>query len=114
MKPPAVRIIMSAYNAAKYIVAAVDSIMAQTLSDWKLVIVDDGSTGSTVDIVRAMNDARISLIQQDNSGVEAARQKGFEGCQAEFVARMDADDLMAADRLATQVATSGRTLRSGQ
>ncbi len=95
---------MPACNAEKYIGAAVESVVAQTFADWELVIVDDGSVDSTAEIVRAVHDDRIVLIQQHNAGVEAARQSGFGGCEAEFVARMDADDLMCGDRLETQVA----------
>ncbi len=103
MATPVVRIIMPAYNAARYIEPAVRSIQAQSLPDWELVVVDDGSTDNTVEIVQRVKDPRIRVIRQANAGPEAARQRGLVGCEAEFVARMDADDLMTPNRLQTQV-----------
>jgi len=103
MSRPVVRIIMPAYNAERFIERAVESILAQSFSEWELVIVDDGSSDRTAEVISQLCDERISLIRQNNAGPEAARQRGFAGCQAEFVARMDADDVMDGGRLRLQV-----------
>lgn len=101
---PTVRVIMPAYNARRFIRAAIQSVQRQSLKDWEMVVVDDGSTDDTAEIVAGLGDGRISLIRQENCGPEAARHKGLEGCRTEFVAAMDADDEMADDRLERQAA----------
>jgi len=98
-----VRIIMPAYNAGCFIEAAIKSVLAQTFEDWELFVVDDGSIDDTGAIVRAFTNDRIVYIRQKNAGPEVARQRGFRGCDAEFVARMDADDVMVPTRLEEQV-----------
>jgi len=98
-----VRIIMPAYNAQRFIHSSIKSIQRQTMEDWELIVVDDGSTDGTAQIVQKIIDRRIRLIRQDNAGPESARQRGFDGCSTEYVARMDADDEMAPDRLGSQV-----------
>jgi glycosyltransferase EpsJ len=92
---PIVRVIMPAYNARRFIIPAIESIQRQTLGDWELVVVDGGSTDDTAEIVSAVGDRRISLIHQDNSGPETARQRGLEGCRAAFIAAMDGRSVVA-------------------
>ena len=89
---PKVSIVIPLYNKEKYIARAINSILAQTLSDCEIVVVDDGSTDKSADIVRSFDDSRIHLIQQANAGVSVARNKGIKESKAELVAFLDADD----------------------
>lgn len=102
---PIVSVVMPVYNSRRYIEAAVHSILAQTLSDFELIIVDDGSSDGTADILRrlARRDCRIRLIQQRNTGVCGASNRGIAEARGEFFARMDHDDIALPDRLERQV-----------
>jgi len=70
-------VVIPAYDAAHWIADAVASVRSQTHRDWRLVVVDDGSTDGTGAVVAAFDDPRIRLIRQDNAGVSAARNRGF-------------------------------------
>ena len=100
-----VSIITPCYNAANHIAATIQSIQQQTLSDWELLIVDDGSTDNSADIVRhaAAQDSRIKLIQKVNGGTASARKLGLEHAQGEYIQFLDADDQIEADKLLRQV-----------
>ena len=87
-----VSIIVPAYNAEKYIKRCVQSILNQTLNDIELIVVDDGSIDSTYDLCESIDDARLKIIRQDNSGVAAARNKGMEVATGEFIGFVDSDD----------------------
>ena len=95
---------MSVYNGAKYLREAIDSVLAQTFSSFELIIVDDGSTDGTMEILNTYSDPRIRLIRNErNLGLAAARNRAFAAARGEFVAIHDADDASAPDRLAVQV-----------
>lgn len=94
---------MPVYNSEKYIAMAIDSVINQTFSDIELLIVNDGSTDSTADIIRSFNDKRIVVISQQNSGVARALNKGLMHARGEYIARFDADDICFPNRLAEQV-----------
>jgi hypothetical protein len=83
---------MPAYNAGRYIAKAIDSVLAQTLQDWELIIVDDGSTDDTFSIVAAYSDPRIRCLHQQNQGPAAARNRGVQHSDGQFLAFLDADD----------------------
>jgi glycosyltransferase involved in cell wall biosynthesis len=99
-----VSIVMPARNAAKTLDAAVRSIRCQTLTDWELVAVDDGSDDATHDLLAAFagKDKRIRIISQSASGICAALQQGCAATRGTCIARMDADDLMHPERLRRQ------------
>lgn len=108
-----VGVVIPAYNAAPWIGAAIASVLAQTYEDWTLVVVDDGSTDGTSDVVTGFVDSRIRLIRQDNAGVSAARNRGADalrrmrkgrGERGRAVLYLDADDLLAPDALSRLVA----------
>lgn len=98
---PAVSIIMPAYNAAATIVASVQSVQAQTLKNWELIIVDDGSSDDTAEVALSLakDDNRICVIQRCNRGPSAARNAGADLARGYVLAFLDADDFWAADRL---------------
>ncbi len=89
---PVISIIMPAYNVERYIDQAIDSVLSQSDRDWELVIVDDGSTDGTADVVGRYQDARISVIRQQNQGLAGARNTGILAARGELVALLDSDD----------------------
>ena len=93
-------------NGAATLARAVASIRAQTFSNWELIVVDDGSTDGTREILRelASREPRMKVIEGEHAGVAAAANAGAAGARGEFVARMDADDVSHPERLAEQVA----------
>ncbi len=100
-----VSIIMPAYNAAKYIQASIDSVRQQTFTNWELIIINDGSTDNTIEIVKENEriDTRIKLINQKNSKQGAARNAGLRLAKGEWIAFIDADDLWMPQKLETQL-----------
>jgi len=104
LRPPKVSVVMPAYNRAKEIGAAIDSVLAQTFEDIELIVVDDGSTDATPEIVRAYGD-RVRFFQQKNAGVGAARNAGVRLARGEYLASLDSDDVQFPFRLATPANT---------
>ncbi|MGC6401658.1 glycosyltransferase family 2 protein [Sphingomonas sp. FW199] len=104
--PPLVSIVMPARNAAATIAAAIDSVRAQTVTDWQLIIIDDGSTDYTAALVTAMvqDDRRIRLIHGPGEGAAAARNRGLFQATGRWLAFLDADDWWAEDFLARMLA----------
>jgi glycosyltransferase involved in cell wall biosynthesis len=105
--PPKVSIVMTAYNAEKYVRAALDSILAQTFRDFEFIIVDDGSTDATPDILAtyARSDPRVRILRNEkNLSVPASANRGFAAARGDYIARMDADDVSFPERLEKQVA----------
>ncbi len=101
---PAISIVMPLYNKAGQVLRTIASVRAQTLSDWELVVVDDGSTDGGPALVRDLPDARIRVVSQANAGVSAARNRGIALARADLVAFLDADDLWFPGFLAAIVA----------
>ena len=99
---PTVSVIIPAYNAERYLREALDSVMAQTYGDVEVVVVDDGSTDGTREIVRGYGPAA-RLIEQANAGPSAARNRGVREAGGELVAFIDSDDLWLPEKLALQV-----------
>lgn len=102
---PLVSILMPTHDAAAFVAASVDSLLAQTFGDFELIIVDDGSTDATLDVLAGIEDARLTIIASPaNLGPVHARNRAFAVARGRYVAALDADDLCHPDRLARQVA----------
>lgn len=101
-----VSILLPVRDGAATLPAALDSIRAQTLGDWELVAVDDGSVDATPELLKAWakTDPRVRVLRTPPQGIAGALQAGAAVCQGRYLARMDADDLMHPERLARQVA----------
>lgn len=101
---PRVSVIMPSYNKEKYIAKSIASILNQTYKDFELLIIDDVSTDSSVDIIQSFDDKRIRFYQnKQNVGMAANRNIGIEKAEGEFIALLDADDLSTEDRLEKEV-----------
>lgn len=102
---PGVSVVMPAYNAEKYLREAIDSILAQTYTDFELIIVNDGSTDSTKKIIQSYTDSRIRYIENEqNSGICVTLNKGLDAARGRYIVRMDSDDIAMPERLSTQIA----------
>jgi glycosyl transferase family 2 len=102
---PAVSVITPAFNAAGFIRDTLDSIRAQTFDDWELLVIDDGSSDATVEIVEEYRerDRRIKLLRQENRGPSAARNEGMRNASGTFVTFLDSDDTWEPEYLASQL-----------
>lgn len=103
MKPGLVSILMPAYNGVAYIQQAIASVIAQSYTDWELVIVDDGSTDATAQIVVGYQDPRIRYVFQENRGQAAALNQGLALAEGEFITTLDVDDWLTVESLAGRV-----------
>lgn len=103
---PLVTVVIPAFNTAPFVGEAIASIRAQTLDDWQLTVVDDGSTDDTLSAAKAAagDDPRIQIVRfERNAGISAASNAGFDAARGEFIARLDSDDRALPNRLAVQV-----------
>jgi glycosyltransferase involved in cell wall biosynthesis len=101
---PAVSVLMPCYNALNTLGEAMASILSQTLDDFELIAVDDGSTDGTLELLQswAERDQRVHVIERTHSGIISSLGAGLAACRADYVARMDADDRSHPERLAEQ------------
>ncbi len=96
-----VSVVIPAYNAAKYIGRAIDSVLAQTRPADEIIVVDDGSTDNTADVAHGYGD-KIRFIRQENAGASVARNTGIEAATSEWIAFLDADDEWLPQKLQLQ------------
>jgi len=103
-KTPLVSVCIPIFNGSEYIREAIDSVLAQTLADWELVVLDNASTDDTVDIVRSYSDTRIRLIvNPSNLGIEANWNKALAEARGRFIKLLPSDDYLLPDCLERQV-----------
>jgi glycosyltransferase involved in cell wall biosynthesis len=102
--PPTFSVVVAAYNAARTLPASMRSVLAQTRSDFELIVVDDGSTDGTADAASHVSDERILYVRQQNLGPAAARNAGIEKATGTFVSLLDSDDLWLPNYLETMAA----------
>lgn len=100
---PLVSIVISTYNRSDYLADCINSILAQSFGDFELILVDDGSTDATEQVVAEFTDPRIRYFKRENAGISAARNFGLEQARGAFIAVHDDDDLMLPWRLETQL-----------
>ncbi len=100
---PLVSIIVPAFNAKKYIKETIESVLNQTYKNWELIVVDDGSTDETAEIVQSFSDDKIILIKQDNRGVSSARNRGIDKAGGKYITFLDADDVLPPHSLEVRV-----------
>jgi glycosyltransferase involved in cell wall biosynthesis len=97
---PKVSVVLPVYNSAAHLAEAVRSILTQTFRDFECMIINDGSTDQSAEIVRSFRDSRMVLVDNlANSGLVAALNQGLDLARGEYVARMDADDIALPERL---------------
>lgn len=100
---PLVSICMPAFNAEKYIGEAIDSVLKQHYQHIELIIVNDGSTDKTSDVIKSFSDARIQLIETDNKGQCAAANLAFNYTKGSYIKFFDSDDILSPEMISSQV-----------
>ena len=98
---PQIDIIIPVYNAKKYLAKCIRSIQKQTFTNWRLILVDDGSTDGSAEICDrfAAGDSRISVVHQENKGLIGARKTGLANVTSDFIVFVDADDMTEPEML---------------
>lgn len=113
MSTPIVSVVMPVYNTAKYVQAAVESVLAQTFTDFELLIIDDAGTDHSIELCRLYDDPRIRIISQANRGLAGARNTGIRNARGHFIGLLDSDDLWEIDKLEHHVAHLRRSPHVG-
>jgi glycosyltransferase involved in cell wall biosynthesis len=105
---PYVSVLLCVFNGGNHLSSAIDSILNQTFRDFEFILIDDGSTDNTWQVITnyAIKDSRIRAFKQKNIGLTKSLNRGLELCRGEFIARQDADDISDVNRLKIQVAAS--------
>ncbi len=110
MSEPLVSIIIPAYNSEAYISQTIESVMGQTYKNWELLIIDDGSTDKTSEVIKTfLQEKKIRYIHQSNAGVSAARNRGIEHAGGDYIAFLDSDDFWLPENLSKKVAVLNDT-----
>ncbi|WP_100613702.1 glycosyltransferase [Confluentibacter citreus] len=102
---PLVSIILPLYNGEKYVRETIESILLQSYTNFEFIIINDGSTDNSLNIVKGFNDNRIVLIDQENKGLAATLNIGLNLANGDLIARIDSDDIAKRDRIQIQVNT---------
>lgn len=97
-----ISVVIPAYNAEKTIQQTIESVLNQTFQDFEIIVINDGSTDFTLDIISGINDSRIKIFSYPNSGAAVSRNRGFDVAKGEYIALLDADDLWTSDKLEAQ------------
>jgi glycosyltransferase involved in cell wall biosynthesis len=101
-----VSVLLPAYNSGKYVTQAIESVLAQTWRDFELIVIDDGSTDNTLEMIQkcAASDPRVKVFTQPNAGLSTTLNRGISLAANEWIFRMDNDDLMRPNRIERQIA----------
>ena len=100
--PPDISVVMPAYNAGRYVAAAVESILKQVFSSFEFIIINDGSTDDTSEVLQGFSDPRIRLVERENRGFARTLNEAIDMARGRYIARMDADDISLPERLKWQ------------
>lgn len=101
---PVISVIVPAYNAEKTILETIQSLQKQTFSDFEIIVINDGSTDGTVELLKTIDDLRLKVFSYENGGLPVARNRGIDRATGEFITFIDADDLWTPDKLELQLA----------
>lgn len=101
---PIISVVIPAYNAAHTILETIDSVLQQTFTDFELIVINDGSTDQTVELLEKIQDLRLKVFSYSNGGLPVARNRGIARASGDYIAFLDADDLWTADKLELQFA----------
>lgn len=105
MRHPDVSVVIAVYNGTEFLQQAIDSVLQQSFTNFELIVVDDGSTDQTGEILRGNTDSRLRVIRNErNTGIAFSRNRGLAMARAPYLACMDADDLSSVERFSRQVA----------
>jgi glycosyltransferase involved in cell wall biosynthesis len=96
---PRVTVLVPVYNGASHLGATLTSLLAQTYKDFELLVIDDGSTDNSVEIIKSFSDPRIRMMQQENVGLCSTLNRGIQEARGEYIARSDQDDISFPHRL---------------
>jgi len=99
MKIPFFTIVIPTYNRARFLDTAIKSVLEQSFSDLELIVIDDGSTDQTKQLIEDIKDKRLKYIQKKHSGVSAARNKGIQASRGKFICFLDSDDKFTKNKL---------------
>lgn len=101
---PKISVVIPAYNAELTIKETIQSVQQQTFSDFELIVINDGSTDRTLEILQSIKEPRLRIFSYENGGLPVARNRGISNATGEFIAFLDADDLWTPDKLELQLA----------
>ncbi len=101
---PKISVIVPAYNAERTILKTIESVQQQTFSDFELIVINDGSTDQTLELLSQVEDPRLKVFSYSNGGLPTARNRGISRSTGSFIAFLDADDLWTPDKLELQLA----------
>lgn len=110
---PEISVLLPAYNAVTTLKDAIESVLAQTLREIELLVIDDGSDDGTAELLASMTDPRMRVLSRPHHGLVAALNHGIEQARAPYLARMDADDASHPQRLAAQLELIGPNAKLG-
>lgn len=98
-----ISVVIPAYNSEKTIAATVSSVLDQTFADLEVIVINDGSTDKTLDIVEEFTDPRVQCFSYENGGLPTARNRGISHATGEYISFLDSDDLWTKDKLSKQL-----------
>ncbi|MCA1990877.1 MAG: glycosyltransferase [Coleofasciculus sp. S288] len=101
---PTISVVIPAYNAERTILETIKSVQQQTFSDLEIIVINDGSTDRTLELLQSVQDERLKIFSYENGGLPVARNRGISHATGEFIAFIDADDLWTPDKLELQLA----------
>ena len=110
---PQISIIIPAYNAERTIVETIQSVWQQTYQDFEIIVINDGSTDRTVELLQTIEDNRLKIFSYENGGLPVARNRGMIRATGKFIAFLDADDLWTADKLELQLKALQQNPKAG-
>jgi glycosyltransferase involved in cell wall biosynthesis len=110
---PLISVIIPAYNAEKTISETIQSLQQQTFSDLEIIVINDGSTDKTLELLQSIDEPRLKVFSFENGGLPVARNRGIERATGEFITFIDADDLWTPDKLADQLAALQQNPQAG-